>query len=119
LALWLGRSDQKEHRMIRALSQPNAGATELTLTVEFADEADAALLRIFSTLHRRRCRVTAVEFAADRRASGQLALRIQAPAAHAGRVAHWLNSLVDVRHVRTAPIAVAPSTASAEPRGGR
>jgi acetolactate synthase regulatory subunit len=119
LALWLGRSDQKEHRMIRAPSQSNAGATELTLMVEFADDADDALLRVFSTLHRRRCRVTAVEFAADRRASGRLALRIQAPTAHAGRVAHWLNSLVDVRHVRTTPIAVAPSGAMAETGDGR
>jgi acetolactate synthase regulatory subunit len=119
LALWLGRSDQKEHRMIRAPSQPNPGATELTLTVEFADDADDALLRVLSTLHRRRCRVTAAEFAADRRASGRLALRIQAPAAHAGRVAHWLNSLVDVRHVSTTAPAATLSRGSAETRVGR
>ena len=87
--------------MIRAPSQPNAGATELTLMVEFGDDADDALLRVLSTLHRRRCRVTAAEFAADRAAPGRLALRIQAPAAHAGRVGHWLNSLIDVRHVST------------------
>jgi hypothetical protein len=83
--------------------------------VEFAADADDALLRVLSTLHRRRCRVTAAEFAADRRASGQLALRIQAPAAHAGRVAHWLNSLVDVRNVWTAPAAVSPG-AGRQPR---
>jgi acetolactate synthase regulatory subunit len=99
LALWLGRSDQKEHRMIRAPSQPNPGATELTLTVEFGDAADDVLLRVLSTLHRRRCRVTAAEFAADRRTTGRLALQVEAPAAHADRVAHWLNSLVDVQHV--------------------
>jgi hypothetical protein len=95
--------------MIRAPSQTNAGATELMLTVEFGDDADDALLRVLSTLHRRRCRVTAAEFAADQAAPGRLALRIQAPAAQAGRVGHWLNSLIDVRHVSTsstaAPIA--------------
>jgi acetolactate synthase regulatory subunit len=116
LALWLGRSDQKEHRMIRAPSQPNAGATELTLTVEFGDAADDALLRVLTTLHRRRCRVTAAEFAAGRRTSGRLALRIQAPAAHADRIGHWLNSLVDVRHVSTA---AAPASRSFTETRGR
>src|ERR1700729_3784331 len=106
--------------MIRALSQPNRGATELTLMVELAENADDALLRVFSTLHRRRCRVTAVEFATDRRASGWLALRVQAPAAHAGRVAHWLNSLVDVRHVRMArSAAIVPADSRASRRPGR
>ena len=97
--------------MIRAPLHPGTGATELTLTVEFNDDADDALLRVLSTLHRRRCRVTAAEFAAgfasevaagfasDRAAPGRLALRIEAPAAHADRVGHWLNSLVDVRNV--------------------
>jgi hypothetical protein len=103
LALLLGRSDQKEPRMIRAPLPTEAGTNELTLTllVEFGDDADDALLRVLSTLHRRRCRVTAAEFAADRAAPGRLALRIQAPAAHAGRVGHWLSSLIDVRHVST------------------
>jgi len=105
--------------MIRAPSEPNAGATELTLTVEFADDADDALLRVLSTLHRRRCRVTAAEFAADRQAPGRLALQIQAPAAHAGRVAHWLNSLVDVRHVRTTATAPLPRSEAAETGAGR
>ena len=85
--------------MIRAPSQPNPDATELTLMVEFGDHAEDALLRVLSTLHRRRCRVTAAEFVAGRRASGRLALQVQAPPAHAARVAHWLNSLVDVQHV--------------------
>ncbi len=98
--------------MIRAPSQPNAGATELTLTVEFGDDAEDALLRVLSTLHRRRCRVTAAEFAVDRAAPGRLALRIQAPAAHAGRVGHWLNSLIDVRHVS------ATATPEARPADG-
>jgi acetolactate synthase regulatory subunit len=97
--------------MIRAPSQPNAGATELTLMVEFGDAADDVLLRVLSILHRRRCRVTAADFAADRRTTGRLALRVQAPAAHADRVAHWLNSLVDVRHVSTTA-AAAPANRS-------
>jgi hypothetical protein len=87
--------------MIRAPLPTDAGATELTLLVEFDDDADDALLRVLSTLHRRRCRVTAAEFGADRAAPGRLALQIQAPAGHAGRVGHWLSSLIDVRHVST------------------
>jgi hypothetical protein len=90
--------------MIRA-PQPNAGATELTLIVEFASDADDGLLRVLCTLHRRRCRVTAAEFGGDR-TPGRLELQIQAPAAHAARVAHWLTSLIDVRHVQT--MATAP-----------
>ena len=103
--------------MIRASSQPTAGATELTLTIEFGDDADDGLLRVLSTLHRRRCRVTAADFAADRAVPGRLALRIHAPAAQAGSVGHWLNSLIDVRHVSTTATA-APSGASAQPRAG-
>lgn len=98
--------------MIRAPSPPNAQAIELTLMVEVAADADDALLRVLSTLHRRRCRVTAAEFAADQCACGQLAVRIQAPAALAGRVAHWLDALVDVRNVWTAP-AAGPSEVTA------
>jgi hypothetical protein len=98
--------------MSRAPSPPNAQAIELTLMVEFAADADDALLRVLSTLHRRRCRVTAAEFAADQCACGQLAVRIQAPAALAPRVAHWLDSLVDVRNVWTAP-AAGPSEVTA------
>jgi acetolactate synthase regulatory subunit len=105
--------------MIRALSPPNAGPTELTLTVEFADDTDDALLRVLSTLHRRRCRVTAAEFAGDRSAPGHLALRIQAPPAYASRVAYWLNSLIDVRHVRTTTTGERASQEGAETYAAR
>ena len=100
--------------MIRALPPSKAGTRELALTVEFSDDADDALLRVLSTLHRRRCRVTAAEFAADRAAPGRVALRIQAPSTQAGHVGHWLNSLIDVRQVST----TAPPAASdgSEPR---
>jgi acetolactate synthase regulatory subunit len=112
--------------MIRAPLEPATGATELRLTVEFNDDAEDALLRVLSTLHRRRCRVTAAEFASesasefaagfasDRAAAGRLALRIEAPAGHAGRVGHWLNSLVDVRHVSATS---APASGSASGSG--
>jgi hypothetical protein len=117
----LGSFGQKEHHMIRAPLQPNPGATELMLTVEFNDDAGDALLRVLSTLHRRRCRVTAAEFAAesasDPAASGRLALRIEAPAAHAGRVGHWLNSLVDVRHVSSASPSPSTGRLAATPAG--
>ena len=98
--------------MIRAPSQPHSPSTELTLIVEFAEDADDALLRVLSTLHRRRCRVTAAEFDADHAAPGRLALRILAPAAYAGRVACWLNSLVDVRRVA----AIGGADAASRPR---
>lgn len=82
--------------MIRAqTTQPPI--TELALTLRL-DATEQALLRVLSTLHRRRCRVTAARFEAD---GGRdlLALRLQAPAARAAQVERWLASLVEVRGV--------------------
>jgi hypothetical protein len=88
--------------MTRAPEQPNDDSAEVALNVELHRAGDDALLRIVSLLHRRRCRVTAAEFSAAPGASGRLALRMLAPAAHAGRVEHWLSSLVDVGEVARA-----------------
>jgi hypothetical protein len=100
--------------LIRAEPQPNAGSPpppprahaphsaascELSLIVELHRTGDDALLRVISTLHRRRCRVTAAEFSAPPQAPGRLALRVLAPPAHVGRIEHWLGSLIDVREV--------------------
>ena len=93
--------------MSRAAAPPSpipAAAQELCLTLELARENDAALLRVVSTLHRRRCRVLDASFrgaggagSADG-STDRLDLRIQAPGPYAARVEHWLRGLVDVHH---------------------
>jgi hypothetical protein len=96
--------------MSRAAAPPSpipAAAQELCLTLELARENDAALLRVVSTLHRRRCRVLDASFrgAGSAGSAGsadggtdRLELRIQAPGQYAARVEHWLRGLVDVHH---------------------
>jgi hypothetical protein len=99
------RSDQKgKIPLTRADLTSNPDAAEVSLRVELDRTCDDALLRIVSLLHRRRCRVTAAEFSAEPGASGRLALRMLAPAAHASRVEHWLASLIDVREVARAEL---------------
>jgi acetolactate synthase regulatory subunit len=72
---------------------------ELYLTLELAPDHDAALLRVLSTLHRRRCRVLDASFRGDTDGgSDRLELRVQAPGPYAARVEHWLRGLVDVYH---------------------
>lgn len=78
--------------MICSESQP----TELTLTLVLDGASDSALLRVVTTLHRRRCRVTAAGFRAER---GELELRLEANPAHARRIEQWLQALVEVRQV--------------------
>ena len=81
---------------LRLAAQPPGSASELSLVVELHRAGDDALLRVISLLHRRRCRVTAAEFSALPDARARLALRLLAPAAHAGRIEQWLGSLIDV-----------------------
>jgi hypothetical protein len=53
-------------------------------------------------LHRRRCRVTGVEYEAAPSPAGtpeRLNLRLHAPPAHAHCVAAWLSALVEVHRV--------------------
>jgi hypothetical protein len=69
---------------------------ELHLTLELERESGSALLRVVSTLHRRRCRVLHASFRAARNGRDELDLVIQAPAPHAARVEHWLRGLRDV-----------------------
>ena len=71
--------------------------TEIRLTLELERDGGAALLRVVSTLHRRRCRVIHADFHGDSGGCDRLELRIQAPRAYAPRVEHWLRGLVDVR----------------------
>ena len=87
--------------MAPAVAPPSPSSTqaELHLSLELASDASgSALLRVVSTLHRRRCRVLHASFrTAAPHGRDELDLVIHAPAAHAPRVEHWLRSLVDVR----------------------
>jgi hypothetical protein len=81
-----------------------AGAShvELALTLELEPGGESALLRALSVLHRRRCRVTGVEYEAAPSPAGtpeRLNLRLHAPPAHAHCVAAWLSALVEVHRV--------------------
>ncbi len=78
--------------MICSESQTN----ELALTLALDGASDSALLRVVTTLHRRRCRVTAARFRSER---GELELRLQADPVHADRIEQWLGALVEVRQV--------------------
>jgi hypothetical protein len=85
--------------MTRAVAPPSPISTqaELHLTLELERDSGSALLRVVSTLHRRRCRVLRASFHPSPTGRDELDLVVQAPGAQAARVAHWLRSLVDVR----------------------
>jgi hypothetical protein len=77
---------------------PRSTQTELHLSLELASGASSsALLRVVSTLHRRRCRVVHASFRLAAGGRDELDLVIEVPRSHAGRVEHWLRGLVDVR----------------------
>jgi hypothetical protein len=73
--------------------------TELALSLELESDAQSALLRALTLLHRRRCRV--VEARYDR--TDHLTVVVQAPSRHAHCVQAWLSSLVDVAAVTLQP----------------
>jgi acetolactate synthase small subunit len=69
---------------------------ERTLEIELCDAPDA-LVRVLTMLQRRRCRITAVEFAAaDRHRPGRLVITLEPPGRHAHCVVAWVAGLVDV-----------------------
>jgi hypothetical protein len=70
--------------------------SELQLTLELARDSDTVLLRVFSTLHRRRCRVLNASFRGSGGRTDRLQLRVEAPHASASQLARWLGALVDV-----------------------
>jgi hypothetical protein len=84
--------------MTRAVAPPSPISTqaELHLTLELERGSSSALLRVVSTLHRRRCRVLRASFHASPTGRDELDLIVQAPTAHAARVEHWLRGLRDV-----------------------
>lgn len=85
---------------------PTAAHRELHLELELERESGSALLRVVSTLHRRRCRVLHASFRPAAGGRDQLELIVQAPNAYAARVEHWLRGLIDVRRADTRPTSV-------------
>jgi hypothetical protein len=75
---------------------PTSRQAELHLTLELERDSGSALLRVVSTLHRRRCRVLRASFRPSEDNRNELDLIVLAPGAHSGRVEYWLRGLVDV-----------------------
>ncbi len=80
---------------------PTSTHTALHLELELERDSETALLRVVSTLHRRRCRVLHATFHGDAGTCDQLDLHVEAPEPYAPRVEHWLRGLVDVRRAIT------------------
>jgi hypothetical protein len=76
---------------------PTHRQAELHLLLELERQSGSALLRVVSTLHRRRCRVLHASFRPAAGGRDELDLVVQAPHAHAGRIEHWLRGLIEVR----------------------
>ena len=71
-------------------------------TIELdVDDGPDVLVRVLTTLRRRRCEIARVDYVArDRHHPGRMVIAIEAPAAHAHCVEAWLGNLVDVVAVR-------------------
>jgi acetolactate synthase small subunit len=68
----------------------------ITLELDVDDGPDV-LVRVLTTLRRRRCEITRVGYVArDRHHPGRMVIGIEAPRAHAHCVEAWLANLVDV-----------------------
>jgi hypothetical protein len=76
-----------------------AGASELLLAIELQADSPTALPRAIAVLHRRSCRITQADYRSGIGDHDLLALRVQAPRAHAHCVASWLSALVEVRQI--------------------
>ena len=60
-------------------------------------ESPDAVVRVLTTLRRRRCEISAVDYAAgDRHRPGWLRVGVLVPPAMASSVPHWVGNLVDV-----------------------
>ena len=94
-----------QQRPERARTRRHIGPAGIALSfaLEISDSPDA-LMRVIATLHRRRCRLTAVEFrTGDRHYPGHLLLEVEAPASHAHCVMAWLRNLADVLSIEQEP----------------
>jgi hypothetical protein len=80
-----------------ASAAPRGVACRVTLDVHHGPDV---LVRVLTTLRRRRCEITAVDYVArDRHHPGRMVIALQAPPAHAHCVEAWLANLVDVVEV--------------------
>jgi hypothetical protein len=78
-----------------------ATGREQVYDVDLAGTDPEALVRVLTTLRRRRCTITHVAFAAaDRHRPARLTIGLEPPAVHGHVVASWLDRLVDVAAVR-------------------
>jgi acetolactate synthase small subunit len=72
-----------------------------TLALHVADGPDV-LVRVLTTLRRRRCEITNVDYVArDRHHPGRFVIRLDEPGGRAHCVAAWLANLVDVLAVES------------------
>jgi acetolactate synthase regulatory subunit len=84
----------------QAPPKQSEGGVEYVLDVRIRDSPDA-IVRVLTTLRRRRCGITAVDFAAgDRHRPGWFRIRVLAPPATTKSLRHWIANLVDVLAVR-------------------
>jgi acetolactate synthase small subunit len=68
----------------------------LTVELDVHDGPDV-LVRVLTTLRRRRCEITHVDYCSrDRHHPGRMVIAIEPPPAHAHCVEAWLDNLVDV-----------------------
>lgn len=89
----------------------------LTLELDVHDGPDV-LVRVLTTLRRRRCEITHVDYLArDRHHPGRMVIGIDPPPAHAHCVEAWLANLVDVVAVSAlvSPTRCSPRTRRAAP----
>lgn len=78
-------------------------ATACAIVVELDADDDTALLRVFSLLARRRCRVLRMAFAPETVAGcATLRLELNVPAGLTRNVLAWVSALVPVRSARCA-----------------
>ena len=84
----------------RSPPKRSAGGVDYLLDVRIRDSPEA-IVRVLATLRRRRCGITAVDFAVgDRHRPGWFRIRVVAPPATANSLPHWIGNLVDVLAVR-------------------
>ena len=83
---------------------------ELMLTLELEANSPTGLSRAIVVLHRRSCRITQADYRSGTGGYDQLALRVQAPSAHAHCVASWLSALIEVQQVTSCDPSITSSS---------
>jgi hypothetical protein len=79
------------------LPRPSATGQEIALEIELLGDDPSTFTRVLAVLHRRRCRVTRVDFrASTEHRPGWLVVRVVPCASHVHAVPAWLAGLVGV-----------------------